>query len=96
MVCTAMRCDVLTVYVHVSIFCQNVAGSLFVPTSGTVVRRANDYSCISNDETVSMMLLGPLSAGTRIELSDNADSLCVDDYAAIVLTTDLEEVNFYY
>ena len=71
---------------------ENVAGTLATPPIGGIIdQRANDLVCTANDESRSVHLQGPLPAGLRIEMSDNAGDICADDYASIVLTRALEE-----
>jgi len=65
---------------------QNIAGTLGA-TPQTV--RAFDKTCLANDEARSLKLIGPLNAGLLIELGDNPNNLCSDDYASILLTKPL-------
>ena len=61
---------------------QNIAGTLSLPDKGqSISTKAGDQLCTANDEARSVQLIGPMTKGLRIEISDNENSLCEDDYA---------------
>ncbi|KAL3923098.1 MAG: hypothetical protein SGILL_001847, partial [Bacillariaceae sp.] len=71
---------------------QNIAGTLSLPVAGQrTATKASDQICTANDESKSVRFNGPMEAGTVIEIGDNPDDFCRDDYTAIVLTKSLAQ-----
>ena len=63
-------------------------GGMKAPQGGdsTVLSASNNFD---NDQARSMLLVGPLSAGFKVEVSDSRTDWCADDYSALILTKDL-------
>ena len=55
----------------------------------SVTKRTKDQDCLANDESRSVMFIGHMAAGLQLEIGDNPDNLCLDDYASILLTQPL-------